>query len=179
MIIVEGPDGSGKDTLIQRLMTDVPELVLGPRAVNNSLKGPVSNLNTWMLKDYLEWKHEPATRVYNRYPIISEPIYGTIIRGYMQPGFYSIARLLNDYIARESLVIICLPPVSELNKNVSPERDMPGVTELINELWSEYLALAKHWCGPLVTYDYTQDNAYDPILFSTLVHINERNFSHV
>ena len=161
MIIVEGPDGSGKDTLINYLL-ELPQtgplLERGPRAVKSSTEGAVDNLGKWVKNDYLSWRDQRKCRVYNRHPVISEMIYGPIIRGGFQPDFLSAYNWVMPHIAREAMVVLCLPPLKEVRKKVSADRDMPGVVEQIDLIYSEYASLSREWPGFLINYDYTRSN---------------------
>lgn len=177
MIIVEGPDGSGKDTLIAQLMSDFGTLVVrGPRAVKSSHAGPVDNLGKWVAEDLRQWPWSEATRIYNRHPLISEPIYGPLLRGHVDPGFQMSWDLAWNYFTSNTLVIFCLPPLSVVMNNVSQARDMPGVAENIEKIWESYRAGAKEYPGWAMKYDYTEEGPipYRKVQMAAMVHINER-----
>src|SRR5215211_3588455 len=85
LIIVEGPDGSGKTTLIEKLASEFNFPVM-PRVVNKDTEAMV---------DLVKWTEEDLTkgfgpRIYDRHRLISEPIYGSVVRHEMQPGFDDI-----------------------------------------------------------------------------------------
>lgn len=75
MIIIEGPDGAGKSTLIRSLRLADPTLKLAPRSCT-SLAGPLSGdaLITW-LKKY----GAMDGYIYDRHPCISGPVYDAIM----------------------------------------------------------------------------------------------------
>ena len=141
--VLEGPDGSGKSTLAKYLAAtmDVP---LAPR-ISDSLKGVAgTSLSRYVTEDMSRWRNftssDPAingsafssfeeptpSRIYDRYPLISEPIYGLHVRKGVQPefgtGWYRDA--YSAFLAMDPIVIWCLPPYDEVAKNVNPERDI-------------------------------------------------------
>lgn len=178
MIIVEGPDGSGKDTLIDRLLHDFRiDLIRGPRAVKSSTSGPVDNLGDWMITDFDSWRYRETCNIYNRYPLISEPIYGPRLRGHFQPGFLDTKNLLTPLVSKLALVIFCLPPLELVTQNVSKERDMPGVAQNIKSIYRDYEATQKGWPGWNVIYDYTKVSgrgSYSSIVRATMNHLSDR-----
>ena len=82
MVIIEGCDGSGKSTLIKRLLKDL-DVELQPRVVNQDAEAMV-DLQDWVSKDLQKGF---GRRLYDRHRLISELIYGPAIRGKMEPGF--------------------------------------------------------------------------------------------
>lgn len=158
MIIVEGPDGGGKTTLIQRIQEDFG-IELGPKA-SDSLDGPVDNLPKWVDRDLFNWGYSPL-RVYDRHPLISEPIYGTIVRGFIDEKFTTqwLRNRLN-LLRSMSLLIWCIPPYVEVSGNVFTDEQiqMKGVSDNIQEIWMLYSMHASMWTGPGIVYDYTQQN---------------------
>lgn len=156
-IIVEGPDGGGKTRLIEALMYRYPRLIRGSKA-STSLRGPVKNLAAWVKKEFTVMDGVGDPMVYDRHPVISEPIYGPIARGQAQPGFSPSPWLssvrLNMYA--RTFVIWCIPPLEQCRKAVADDRDMPGVSENIDALHAAYVHEAKVWGGPSIRYDLTK-----------------------
>lgn len=158
MIIVEGPDGAGKSTLRERIQEDF-NIELGPRA-SHSTNGPVPNLTKWVDHDLMEWGSSPL-KIYDRYPLISEPIYGTIVRGEVDDKFTSSwLRNRINLMRSMSLVIWCLPPLDVVRNNVHDPLDpqMNGVQANIDAIWMLYSMHASMWTGPGMTYDYNHPN---------------------
>lgn len=154
-VIVEGPDGAGKDTFITDLLKAIPELTQHERA-SDSVRGPVPNLAEWVSNDVGTMGVQPQS-VYNRHPVISEPIYGTVVRYQPRPMFENPdwVRRAKHFISAHALLVLCLPPLSVVNTNVrlidTPQ--MPGVIERIGQLWSAYDGL--RWPGVMMRWDYT------------------------
>ena len=78
LIIIEGMDNTGKSTLVKKLSSYLPhhEVVVSP--------GPCAEHVQWC-KDELA---RTDSRIYDRFPIFSETVYGNIIRGYSDISNY-------------------------------------------------------------------------------------------
>lgn len=115
IIVVEGPDNSGKSTLAQELSRK-----LGWQVLHSG--GPCESKQDYM---------ERIVKIYNshrviwdRHPAVSEYIYGPVLR-----GVYNYIPL--NAFPRESLVIYCRPPDEVLldfrthrkNHRISDEHD--------------------------------------------------------
>lgn len=181
MIILEGPDGGGKTTLAERI-TKRFGLKLGPRA-SSSIDGPVNDLCAWVDDDLLSWGTTPL-QVYDRYPLISEPIYGPICRGSIPDRMSSpwMRRRLNTF-RNLSLVIWCIPPANVTIRNIddSADNQMDGVVSYAPAIWASYSAAAHSWTGTGMTYDYSTNNPEPQLTQLTDLlfrHFNKwRNFS--
>lgn len=142
MIIVEGPDGGGKTTLIERILAQYPRTLQLHARASEGVSGPVPDLYEWALKDLNTWGQQPLS-VYDRHPLISEYIYGPIVRGVMDPRFHTTS--LRRHLARRALVIVCLPSLGAVRASVSDDRDMPGVRTHIDAIWTSYASLGACW----------------------------------
>lgn len=159
-VIVEGMDGSGKDTLISDvLIPGLPGHTLHERA-STSLGGPVPNLAEWVARDAVKMS-ETGPWIYNRHPVISEPIYGKYRKNKPTEESFTNAAWLDAYrriVAAESVLVVCSPPyyrVRETLREQGPDAHMPGVYENQLDLWLGYIELV--WPGPIIRYDYTKD----------------------
>lgn len=178
-LILEGPDGGGKTRLAEAILSKFPQLTMGKKA-STSLKGPIHNLAAWTTTQFQVMDTALTPMVYDRHPVISEPIYGPIARGKAQPGFgpsrpnpwLSTARL-NLY--SRSFVIWCIPTLEQVHKAVADSRDMPGVTENISAIYAAYLHEMVQWGGPGIRYDFSSysmwpDDSFDQLdLFPSAV----------
>lgn len=149
MIILEGPDGTGKSTLINQLRTHL-KLNLRPRFAD-SLGGPVDNVYDAMMADLNSGVGKD--HLYDRYPFISEPIYGTHVRGTYDPRFGS--QEMNDSLDYyKPLVILCAPKYETGLANVSASEQMPGVVENYRKIWEGYYSFMMNYPHGLILWDY-------------------------
>jgi len=162
VIIVEGPDGAGKTTLIQKLQYDFPYVMIHPRFCT-SKGGPVEELSVAVYNDYAEQARSRSRSVlYDRHPIISEYIYGHDIPGrQVDPEFLTGGMaIIAGRIIDAALVVWCRPPLSILQLNLDPEHEMPGVYENIAQIYESYQMRELMWPGRQVRYDFTDQESY-------------------
>jgi hypothetical protein len=158
-IIVEGMDGSGKDTLIEKLMDDFDGYQIHERA-STSLGGPVANLAQWVIDDLSKMPTQPLS-IYNRHPLISEPIYAPYrkVGGGLRGAWRDRSWIgLNRVIAAEHcLMVLCHPSIYTIRANLahSIAGQMPGVVDNIDALWDAYNGLV--WPGRCIRYNYRRD----------------------
>lgn len=162
-LIIEGMDGSGKDTLIERLIKSYPDHRLHERA-STSLGGPVPNLAEWVARDSVHLTKTSTPYIYNRHPLISEPIYGKY-RLAVPPRptdpIFTNASWLSAYrqiVSTVSIVIVCQPPlhtVSDTLRRQGADAHMPGVYDNQEMLYAEYATLV--WPGRVIRYNYMAD----------------------
>lgn len=158
-IILEGPDGAGKTTLRDRMIRDIG-VEPGPRA-STSLGGPVPDLLNWVEEDQEQWLGSAMVRLYDRYPLISEQVYGPVLRDAPQYPFGSaIGKRHMDKMMGDSLVIWCMPPLETVVSNIAADEDgqMPGVRENITDIYTAYEAVMNAYTGKALRYDYTDYN---------------------
>lgn len=142
MIILEGPDGAGKTTLKERLLEDLDLREL-PRACTSD-NGPIDFLASWVQSN-LGAKHQP-NKIIDRHPLISEPIYGPLLRGgFVDTKFENTQWLWEQMseIYAHHLIVYCLPPLAVCLENI--ERGHEGTTEHLQgvlvrgrAIWSQY-----------------------------------------
>lgn len=154
-IIVEGMDGSGKDTLIARLLELFPSHRPHTRA-STSLGGPVDDLAMWTAMD-VRTMGEQVPSIYNRHPLVSEPIYAplrTVNVGLRSPWNNPlwITRYRRE-TSKHAVLVVCQPPYSTASDNLDKSKHMPGVSENRVTLYLNYSGVM--WPGPTIRYDYT------------------------
>lgn len=160
MIIVEGPDGAGKTTLIKELVK-VTGLPVAPRVVSKDTEALV-DLPTWV-DDNLQAGFQNL--IFDRHRLISEPIYGPILRVEQQEGFSSFSRVV-DWVFKfynlNPIIIYCLPPLSEVRKNLKDDQDNKAVVGRIDSIYAAYVAKAANdlrHSSRVFYYDYTAHDA--------------------
>jgi hypothetical protein len=182
MIVIEGPDGAGKSVLVKKLAKafDIPIAPRKDRILPDN-QGPIDDICGWVDRDILNWG-ACELAIYDRYPLISEPIYGAAIRGEI-PDKMSTGWMRARYnsFRSMSLVIWCVPSYDRVRANVDKSEQMKGVTDEIDVIWAMYAVQANTWPGVGMTYDYASANAQtqDTHLFNLVRRhqISWRNFS--
>lgn len=106
MIIVEGPDNSGKTTLINDLKHDFDQYAIFDKSPSHLVIGDNPDLVSWIT--WIETSLIPENRsvIYDRHPIISESVYGPVCRDenlLEETGYWDILKSLKP------LIIICRP----------------------------------------------------------------------
>ena len=141
MLIVEGPDGAGKTTLINELLRLEPDLQLSPRVVSKEAKA-TTDLQAWVEND-LSSDREGV--VYDRYRLISQPIYGAVLRN-EEPGVFGDLEWLitmNQALrAKNPVIVHCLPPIEVVRANVKDDPDNTAVADRIDQLYIAYATRA-------------------------------------
>jgi hypothetical protein len=138
LIIVEGVDGSGKTTLIQNFRQVASRLCWifarsGP---------PQSVLDLDETIRYLSRnRYYKTPLITDRHPLISEPIYGPIIRGKsLIEEYWDREEALDQIAAIADRVIYCRPDLQIALRSSKREPQMPGVHE---QYWALYQAYDK------------------------------------
>lgn len=171
MIIVEGPDGAGKTTLISQLQERYG-FEVAPRVVTKGAEAMV-DLQLWV-EENIEAGFQ--YRIFDRHRLISEFIYGPLLRKEQQPGFtdltWSWIQLERLYTRVNPLVIYCLPRLEVVAENVFNSGDENKVVlEHIEAMYTAYVHRASLdlTFRPMHTFvwDYTRDfmGEEDPLRF--------------
>jgi hypothetical protein len=165
MIVVEGPDGSGKSTLVKKIAGTL-DLPVARRVVTKQATA-MRDLQTWV-DDNLSAGLKAT--VYDRHRLISEPIYGPVLRSRMEPGFDDWRWLMyrqQKFRTLKPLVIFCLPPLNIVRECVMEDDDNKVVREHIDTIYWLYHNAITLWDDALV-FDWTMTTS------SISVHAIER-----
>lgn len=171
MIIVEGPDGGGKTTFITKLQKKL-NLPIAPRVVSKDAEAMV-DLKMWVENNVLGGFQQT---IFDRHRLISEPIYGPILRGEQAPGFSDMdwmRDVMYHFYHSKPILIYCIPPLDIVINNVMGDEDNKVVHTTIKQIYTAYVARAAidvtiHHGA--VIYDYTADPdlEFDPRLFNSI-----------
>lgn len=148
MVIVEGPDGSGKSRLARALRRERRHALV-------KHWGPVEHPLA-QYRDFITSTAEKDTVICDRFwP--SEYAYGRVLRGedrLGRPGARELERLATDH--HRVVLVTCLPPLEVVEENIASRAegsDMDGVAGRIKEIYDAYAtyptALPRLW------HDYT------------------------
>ncbi len=172
IIIVEGMDGTGKTTLVQQL---AHRLDVKPRKFVGSL-GPSDDYRLTLVNRTINEIAElsvasaegrPIKRLYDRFPLISEAVYGPVLRGHnCFGGLYK--PLKGGLLALKTVIVYCRPHKDVVQANVQQGIQMNGVLEHFNDLLEAYDKLFEELTESpvdsyITTFDYTQDEVQDLI----------------
>lgn len=164
MIIVEGPDGAGKSTLVKELQELFPQLLIGERGVDDRDKlWEVTRPDTY--RAICESLTSENPHIWDRL-FWSEFAYWRITSRECQftgRDEHLIPNLIADL---KVPVIWCMPPFEIVKENVMKEHQMEGVIRHIESIYELYQGMSK---SPtlmprglnVVMYDYTSVGARD------------------
>lgn len=157
-LIIEGPDGAGKSTLIEKLVDEF-NLDRAPK-FSRSLEGPNGGFIHQAQMDMAQVESMQGF-IYDRHPAISEPIYGPIIR--RSDAYYALLPQFPRWKAAVNLVI-CLPPWNVATQNLGHNPQLAGVEEhypLIYSAYEHFLTITPpSFC---TLYDYTLPGSYNQV----------------
>jgi hypothetical protein len=185
MIIVEGPDGAGKTSLIDRLKAEL-HLPVHERSANSDSSATMNtestrgaNLAMWAYKD-VTTMDDQVMAIYDRHCLISEFVYGPIVRGYLDPNMLAPpVHFLIREMAKRCLVIFCRPPDKNVIENTNHDVESGQVVgDHHTRIAYGYDALKMFWPGENMRFDYTAPYDYDSVLSACRLHIANWNRSH-
>jgi len=173
IIIVEGMDGTGKTTLVQQL---AHHLDVESKKFVKSSSGPDEDYKSILVDNTVSEINEletasaegrPIKRLYDRFPLISEAVYGPILRGHNCFGD-QYHPLRSRLLALKTVIIYCRPHRDVIQANIQQAPQMSGVQEHFRELLSAYdklfLELTETPVNSYITlYDYTRDEVRELI----------------
>lgn len=145
MIIVEGPDGAGKTTLCMRLASEfsLPEATHPGKADRSDMyKRTRERVYTGLASELLGDGEPPA--IYDRF-YFSELAYGPAQRN--RVAFTTQEQYLIEAVikAMQFPIIMCLPDLSTVQRNINETKQMEGVPEIIREVYAKYEGIYFSW----------------------------------
>ena len=156
MIIVEGPDGAGKTTLVGKLTSSFRLMKSHSAGPEGDVRGRVYDALGAAVRG-----HDPI-KVHDRL-FFSEVVYGPLLRGECRFSDVETDFVWRVLGALETPLIFCLPPYEVVRENVSlsVNDQLVGVSENLRTIYSSYEELAQVAAGndlPVYRYDYTLNN---------------------
>lgn len=162
IVVVEGPDGGGKSTLIDNLRLESKRHYVALRrsgAPDNA--DEIVTVVNWMNRMSIGM----VPLICDRHPLISEPIYGQTLRGSsLLDGVYSVDDIKENFLDHVSRVIYCRPPTGVILKKMQENHQLKGVHEHIEEITRKYdhtMRLITHWGVRVFQYDWSAEREGD------------------
>lgn len=160
MIILEGPDGGGKTTLLQRLCVGLAEYGIK----EGKYMGQKNRDRMWETTVERTYSAIGADLNPNYPPIIwdrmfySELVYAPIMG--RQNAFGTRSNYVHRLITHtQSPVIFCMPPIAEVMKNVAKTKQHSWVAGNEEAIWKRYHAtIARYSNENTYIWDYTADS---------------------
>lgn len=146
---IEGPDGSGKSTLIKSIRAD-------KRRNMHFLASSAPPASTQAIIDEMNWLHSlPDSMILfcDRYRMVSEPIYGMTLRGEDRSSGIKLSH------TQLVVFIYCRPPRDVIYENASHQTQLAGVHSHLNQIINGYDQFFKtlQVQAPVLRYDYTDE----------------------
>jgi hypothetical protein len=160
IVVVEGPDGSGKSTLIDNLRFSCDKHYVALRR-----SGPPQDADE--IVTVVNWMNRMSIGkvplICDRHPLISEPIYGQALRGSnLLDGIYSVDDIKENFLDHVDRVIYCRPPTSVICRKMHDNQQLKGVVEKIDEITQKYdhtMKLLSFWGVIVLNYDWTDTHS--------------------
>lgn len=152
LIIVEGPDGAGKSTLIAALHRSLPAAHL----VHHGPMPEVFDLPTVYHRSMVE---HPGLTIIDR-AWVSERIYGTVCRGINRVSFGGRLMLERKALSLGVLEVLCLPPLKDCMKTWRQREEYIKDEIQFMAIYRKYAIYSTvvHNSLPRIQYDYTIQN---------------------
>lgn len=163
-IIVEGPDGAGKTTLTEMLRERVKRRYFV--MLRHSCR-PYTWADAIAFLDLINRTPIQLTMVIDRHPIISEPIYGPILRGKDLLEAQSDEWKLSVIQHTSDFVVYCRPPRGTIIENLSKQPQLAGVAEKIDQLIEAYDIAIERLRAARVrvyVYDWTNPDSFNHVV---------------
>lgn len=138
-VIVEGPDNTGKSTLIKSIREQMPQLTFIPGGGPEKYPGEINDRVNKLL--YLE------NSLFDRHPCVSQMIYGRF-RSPASPVEY---RLLDEFYATKPIFIYCFGAVTLDGHEVKGEHDTPEHLAMVAQNNQEIHRLYSEWAERYAT----------------------------
>jgi hypothetical protein len=137
IVIVEGPDGAGKTTLIHqiRARSDRYFWIMRPS------RPPTSKPEILRTLRWITSRPEKLDLLFDRHPAISEQIYGPIFRGINHLAEFEGAKATRALLGGVSMIIYCRPSKDRIRLNTRITPQMEGVPDLIDKIITAYDSL--------------------------------------
>lgn len=174
MIIVEGPDGAGKTTLVDQLRFHFGDMPINPRAVGSDTQ-PLVAIDKWVERNVAGGLQY---RLYDRHRLISEPIYGSLLRPDEPAGMFSdmnwLRTMLSEFMKLEPFIVICLPPLELARQRAMLDPDNQAYFQTN---YSQLYRLYYYWAAAnpsAFIYDTQDDSMFQALVDQISVYVQQK-----
>lgn len=160
LVIVEGCDGAGKTTLIQGLdkVPNIPQIFRIHRSRRPKSEMEVVN-EMVSINSLVHGQRVPV--VLDRHALISEPIYGTIVRN--KPVVFWDADAVPEYLLEDhTLIIYCRPTTEAVKACIGNNPQMEGVLAKVEDILLAYdlrMTLLRNRGANVRPYNYQEESS--------------------
>ena len=160
MLVVEGPDGAGKSTMVQ-FLTKTLGFPVEPKIVASDTTS-TANKKAWTEEQI---NRGFGKRIYDRFCLISEPIYNSIMKPHPEPGYDDPAWMCPwtwRFYSQRPVIIWCMPALDIVKNNILQDENNQVIVPYIDKIYGAYAArMAMDLLLPSLAtvYDYQVDSA--------------------
>lgn len=160
MIVIEGMDNTGKTRLMESLIAEY-----GFDGIHSPGPRDYDTVISWVIEAFNKDRGIPV--LYDRFPLISEAVYGPTLRGKNIFEQSILGSTLMERFASEvrPLIIYCNPP-AEIVKQWNDREQMEGVINNSEKLLKAYedLMAAMKPRFSIISYNYSNEHDYGRVL---------------
>ncbi len=171
-IIVEGPDGSGKSTLVKTLASHTGWKVIVGEGPEKEPGEMVTRIKRLLKEAIYRENYSGAPVIYDRHSCVSHPIYSQFT------PVTNIPEIFTDQLYDlKNLIIYCRAPGVELTNHVVKEHDTPEHLEAIEKSHREILQAYDSWAlkRAHLIYRFWEPEAMNRIIVSIFQLTKEKN----
>lgn len=165
MVIIEGPDHSGKSTLIQHILEEFgnqvelsPASHQGPHRNRPAFRDPLAVHERVYGAILNELASQGKVQIHDRL-FFSELVYGEVLRGGSTFSWAESVHVNRLLTAISPPIVFCLPPLEVITNKIYGATHMEGVTDNITKIYEAYVALSALRNPRVTLYDYTRGPA--------------------
>lgn len=158
LIIIEGADGSGKSTLIEKARHECSTYFWSLRGMSR----PPDDFDQIREIHYMLYRAGTGSipLVCDRHPYISEPVYGPVLRGECRIPKKEYHQALDDFAFDTDRIIYCYPPVEVCFSGATKHPQLEGVIPKLQKLRERYEDVLRDLSErgvPILRYDWTNE----------------------
>lgn len=152
LIIVEGPDGAGKTTLVRGLIREFSFQAGERGTTDRKLLYTVTRSDTYRAMAHEVLGDEPP-RIWDRL-FFSEMVYAPIVGRLCEFSMSEQAYIRRVLEAMRVPIVLCLPPLAHVVENALKDEQMDGVVDNLTTIYEAY-AQPDFMPEHTLVYDYT------------------------